>query len=125
MNLRVGIAGAALVALAGCGTFHSYRLPMDAVEGYSTFAPIASVAQQMGYVVVEHRDSVNVQFDADIWMQFMVQGTQFNLVLLKMGENKEPPEQIEARFQAAKAKADEIWARAIEVRRQVALPVTR
>lgn len=122
MSFRALVLPAALVSLAACGTFQSYRLPMSSFEGYSTFAPIAAAANQAGYVVAEHRDSVNVQVDPDIWAQFMIQGTQYNMVLIMTNDDKVTPEQRDVRFVQAKSKADEIWTKALELRAQTALP---
>lgn len=97
------------VALLGslavsCGTTRSYPLntPAAAAPGY--FAPLGACATQKGLTFAQHPSSLNVRFDAQIWIQYMVQGAAFNMVLV-MDQSVTD----EAKIGAAKAKGDEIY----------------
>lgn len=100
------------MALAACGAWKSYRLPLDAYKAHDTFAPIAAVAGQEGLQAIEHPDSINVQYDDATWIQFMVQNDQYNMVIL-VDDKKVPPAELDKRFADAKAKGDEIWEKAL------------
>ncbi len=78
---------ALLVMAAGCAPFKSYRLPVDASDAHWTFAPLASVASNLGlrYVVID--------------------------------EAEVPAARREAKFAWAKKKADAVWKKAMAVMR--------
>lgn len=98
-----------LALLSACGTARSHRLPVSATEARSTFAPIASCADGQGLRYVEHPDSVHVKMDDTTWIQYMIQNQQYNMVIIVDDKKVQGPD-LEAKFTAAKAKGDELWA---------------
>jgi len=96
---------ALLATLAvSCAATRSYPLstPASAASGY--FAPLGACATQRGLTFAQHPTSLNVRYDAQIWIQFMIQGSAFNMVLvMDQGVTDE------AKIGAAKAKGDEIY----------------
>lgn len=100
------LAGAAALG-AGCGTVKQYRLPVSGFAARSTFAPLAACATQQHLEAVEHPDSFNVRFDPETWIQYMIQGDQYNMVII-VGKGV-PEEQREARAISAKQKGDELF----------------
>lgn len=127
--MRKSIRGAASLLLVlgsvvvlGCGSFASYRLPVSATQAPGTFAPLAACASQQSLTAVEHPTSVNVRFDPTTWIQYMIQGEQYNMVIIV--NNDVPPDQRPAKTSSAKAKGDELWACAMSHGIQVvAVPV--
>ena len=107
----VACAGVTLglgLLVAACGGTYVYPLPMsgDLARGY--FAPLAACAGQQGFQVAQHPTSVNVRVDPSIWVQFMVQGPAYNMVVVLSGDIPEP--ERPARAGAAKAKGDALFA---------------
>lgn len=102
----LALAGAAALG-AGCGTVKQYRLPVSGFAARSTFAPLAACATQQHLEAVEHPDSFNVRFDPETWIQYMIQGDQYNMVII-VGKGV-PEEQREARAISAKQKGDELF----------------
>lgn len=102
----VGLCSA-LIAVAGCGTVKQYRLPMSGLAARSTFAPLAACATQQHLESVEHPDSFNVRYDPDTWIQYMIQGDLYNMVII-VGKGV-PEEQREGRAMTAKQKGDELF----------------
>lgn len=100
------LAGAAALG-AGCGTVKQYRLPVSGFAARSTFAPLAACATQQHLEAVEHPDSFNVRFDPETWIQYMIQGDQYNMIII-VGKGV-PEEQREARAISAKQKGDELF----------------
>lgn len=118
LTRRLSLMLPALVAFAGCAASQTYRLPMDASDAHSSFAQLAYVASNMGLQYAEHPTALNVKYDETTWIQYMVQGQQFNMVIV-VDDKLVPPDQQPAKFSEAKGKGDEIWAKAMEARRQV------
>ena len=113
------IAGiSCMMALLGCAATQSYRLPLDAHLARLTFAPLVSVAQSMGLQCAEFPDSINVRYDETTWIQYMIQNSQFNMVIV-VDDKVVPQEKLQAQFADAKTKGDEIWAKAIDAAREV------
>lgn len=106
----------ASVAIIGCGGVQSYPLPVSADDARYTFAPLKACASQQGLQISEHPDSVNVRYDASTWVQFMIQGPSYNMVVVMMGTSVPEPERP-ARLAAAKAKGDELFACALKTPR--------
>lgn len=95
------------VGMTSCGTVASYRLPLTAYDAPRSFAPLAACASNQGLTPIEHSTALNVRFDPATWIQYMIQGEQYNMVII-VG-NDVPPDQRPARVSAAKAKGDELF----------------
>ena len=102
----IALAGTTVLS-AGCGTIKQYRLPVPGHAARSTFAPLAACATQQHLEAVEHSDSFNVRFDPDTWIQYMIQGDQYNMVIIVGKAVPEP--QRESRAMSAKQKGDELF----------------
>lgn len=96
------------IGFLGCGTISSYRLPLSGHQASATFSPLAACASAQSLTAIEHSTSVNVRYDGNTWIQFMIQGDQYNMVIIV--SNDVPPDQRAARTSSAKAKGDELWA---------------
>ena len=99
---------ASVLAVSGCGTIKQYRLPMSGFAARGTFAPLAACATQQHLESVEQSDSFNVRYDSETWIQFMIQGDQYNMVVI-VGKGI-PEAQREGHAIAAKGKGDELFA---------------
>lgn len=95
------------VGLFGCGSAASFRLPLSVTQAPRSFAPLASCAAAQSLTAIEHPTSVNVRFDPSTWIQYMIQGEQYNMVIV-VG-NDVPPDQRQARTSTAKTKGDELF----------------
>lgn len=103
-----GWLGVALLVLPGCGTFKQYRLPVPGYAARGTFLPLAGCATQQHLESVEHQDALNVRYDPETWIQYMIQGDAFNMVII-VGKGIPEP-QRESHAMAAKQKGDELFA---------------
>ncbi|MFC1611350.1 hypothetical protein ACFL6C_10345 [Myxococcota bacterium] len=109
MRFSMVISLAALATLvASCGTFRAHRLPYPAAKAHETFSPIAACADAAGLMVSEHPDSVHVQYDQATWIQFMIQNNAYNMVLA-VDDKAVSPNEVAARFDAARSKGDELY----------------
>ncbi|MFO0759470.1 MAG: hypothetical protein U0359_23465 [Byssovorax sp.] len=95
-------------SVAACGGFSSTPLPVGVDKARDTFAPIAACAAKSGFEIAQHPDSVNVQVEPGIWVQYMIQGPSYNMVVVLSGDV--PEGERAARMTAAKKKGDEIFA---------------
>lgn len=104
----IGAALAIALLTAACGGMHTYPLPVSAANAHRTFAPISACAGRQGYQVALHADSINVRVDPLVWVQFMIQGPAYNMVVVVSGDV--PEHERAARAAAAKAKGDALFA---------------
>ena len=112
-TIKRHIAGAGVTAglgllAAACGGMYVYPLPISGDVAHGYFAPLAACAGQQGFQVAQHPTSVNVRVEPSIWVQFMVQGAAYNMVVVVSGDVPEP--ERPARAGAAKAKGDALFA---------------
>src|SRR5262245_61653748 len=110
MRLSSILALATLSAVfAGCGAIHSYPLVPPPRGPRSAFPGIAACAAAQNLQIAQHPDSVNVQVDPGVWVQFMDQANGFNMVVVVTQSSPE----ADARARAAKAKGDALYACAL------------
>jgi hypothetical protein len=95
--------------LAGCGAIQSYPLVPPTTGPQSTFPGLVACAARQHYQTAQHSDSVNVQVDPGVWVQFMDQPTGFNMVVLVTEKSPD----ADARAKAAKAKGNDLYACAL------------
>jgi hypothetical protein len=94
-----------LAAIAGCGPMRVYPLVPPKDGARSTFTGIAACAARENYKIAQHPDSVNVETDKGVWVQFMDQSNGFNMVIVTMDSSPE----TQAKADAAKAKGDALY----------------
>lgn len=94
--------------LCGCAGVRSYPLPVAAAEARALFAPLVQCGAAEGFQADEHPDAIHVRYDESSWMQFMIQGSAFNLVLIV--DPSLPPAELTAKDTAVKTKADSLFA---------------
>lgn len=105
------VLGSAALLGQGCGTVESYRLSVAADVAPQYFSPIAACADQRKLTVARHPTSIHVASDDATWVQFMIQGASFNMVIVVDGS---VPEDVRpARLKEARAKGEEIFACAL------------
>lgn len=108
----LSIVVVALVCISlvfSCGAAKSYRLPVGVDKARQTFAPIAACADRVGLTISEHPDSIHIRLDDTAWIQYMIQNQQYNMVLI-VDEKKVPQNELQKKFDEARAKGDEIFA---------------
>ncbi len=103
----LGLGAALLAFLSGCGAIKQYRLPVPGSAAHATFAPLAACATQRNLQAMEQPDSFNVKYDPNTWIQFAIQGDQYNMVIVV--DKGVAEEQRESRALAAKQKGDELF----------------
>jgi len=113
--------------LSGCMPFRFYPLPVSAAEARDTFAPLATAASNLGYRYSQWPDRVTVLPDPATRIDYSFDAAG-NYAMCVMIKDKNLPGGVEAAFAAAKAKGDELWNRAMDLRRatmpaQVIVPV--
>jgi hypothetical protein len=109
MSKRFWLGLGLAAALNACGgAVYIYQLQPPPAGAMATLQPLAMCARQQGLEVAVHPDSVNVRHDPGTWVQFMVRGSEMQLVLVLQAEL--PPDVRRATAEAAHARGDQIWA---------------
>jgi hypothetical protein len=111
--MRLAMIAAVLVlpaALAACGAVHSYPLVPPKEGPQSVFPGLVACAAAQHHPYARHPDSVNVEVDPGVWVQYMDQPNGFNMVVVVI---KSSPD-AQARAEQAKAKGDAIYRCALE-----------
>lgn len=110
-----------LTVTSGCATTKIYRLNLDATTAPATLAAVANTAGDMGYQVTFLAAAVNVRYDHDTWIYYGMGEHDYSMVI--MVGNDVASSQLNTRLEEAKAKAEEIWARAMALRQQALRPM--
>jgi hypothetical protein len=111
VNRALSAAVLAVVPLlGGCvAAVQSYPLPASGDGGRALFASIASCAAAQNLEAVKHPDSVNVRAVPGAWVQYMAQGSGFNMVVV-VDDASGGRDAVHRRTAAAKQKGDELHA---------------
>jgi hypothetical protein len=110
----------AAVVLVGCAPFRWYQLPVAPAEARSTFTPIAMAANQSGYHYYIQDDRVVVEPDAASRIAYMFDaGNRFAMCITIVDKNAP----LDEAFATAKAKADDVFSRAMAMRPPTPPPV--
>jgi hypothetical protein len=112
---------ALVLVLGGCGAMSQYVLPFPPDRARDTFPFIASAASSMGLMSSQHPDSIHVRLEPGTWVQYMIHPNTYDMVVI-VSQGDLPPEQLRQRTLAAKARGDEIWARAMALMRGTPVP---
>src|SRR6476646_1254704 len=119
MNRSLRLALLALV-LVGCAPFRWYQLPVAPADARATFTPIAMAANQLGYRYYIQDDRVVVEPDGKSRIAYMFDaGNRFALCITITAKNAP----LDVAFAEAKAKADDVFNRAMASRPVAAEPV--
>jgi hypothetical protein len=103
-----------LTAASGCATTQIYHLNMDVTLAQAHFAALTRTAEEMGYQVARLATAVNVRYDHETWIYYSMRDYDYNMAIVVDND----ADQISARLEGAKAKGEEIWARATAFRQQ-------
>ena len=109
----------AVLALGACAPFRYYPLPVSPGEARATFAPIATAASNLGYHYWQHPDQVTVEPDAKTRLAFMFDASG-NYVMCVTFQSKDNIGDVETALAQGKAQGDDLWNRAMELRRATA-----
>ncbi|MCU1277542.1 MAG: hypothetical protein JWM53_1088 [bacterium] len=108
----------ACLALVGCAPFRWYQLPVSTADAHSTFTPIAMAANQLGYRYYIQDDRVVVEPDGQSRIAYMFDASNRYAMCITITDKNAP---LDVAFAAAKAKADDVFNRAM-AQRPVAEP---
>jgi hypothetical protein len=108
----------ACLALVGCAPFRWYQLPVAPSEARATFTPIAMAANQLGYRYYIQDDRVVVEPDGQSRIAYMFDAGNRYAMCITITDKNAP---LDVAFAAAKAKADDVFNRAM-AQRPVAEP---
>ncbi len=111
------LAGLALMVCVACGATERYRLPVDAWRAPETFAPLAFVAQSDRLQVARFSDAIHVQLGPDVWAYYRIEGNEYWL-WVQVREEGMTPDRVAQLQDWGKARAFDIWDRAMVVYRQ-------
>lgn len=103
------IALAALV-LVGCAPFRWYQLPVAPSDAHATFTPIAMTANQLGYRYYIQDDRVVVEPDGKSRISYMFDAGNRYAMCITIIDKSAP---LDVAFADAKAKADDVFNRAM------------
>ncbi len=109
-----------LTAASGCATTKVYHLNLDLTTAQAHFGAIFLAAEDMGYQVTRLATAVNVRYDHDTWIYYSI--TEYDYSMAIVVDDDVASTQLSARLEGAKAKGEEIWARALASRQQQLRP---
>src|SRR5262249_42102850 len=101
---------------SGCATTKTYHLNLDVTTAPAVFAAVADTAGEMGYQVTRLATAVNVRYDHETWIYYAMNEYDYSMAIVV--DNDVASDQMSARLESAKAKGEEIWARANAIRQQ-------
>lgn len=93
--------------LGSCISVTPHRLPLSGYQARATFPRLTSCAQARGYQAVTQAESLNVKFDANTWIQYMIQNDNYDMVIV-LDSGVEGNERT-TRHNAAKTVGDELF----------------
>jgi hypothetical protein len=109
----------AALLLVGCAPFRWYQLPVAPDDARSTFTPIAMAASQSGYHYYIQDDRVVVEPDAQSRIAYMFDaGNRFAMCITITDKHAS----LDEAFATAKAKADDVFNRAMATRTATPAP---
>lgn len=112
-----------LAALSGtgCGSLLYKPLPVSAAEAPSTFAPLTAAATELGYQAYQHPDRVIVAMNeyTSIYYSF---DASHNFVMWVQVDDDRTPQGPDVALYGGQQVGDQIWNRAMELRRQTMAP---
>lgn len=107
-SLLPGLLTPAVAAiLLSCASMVAQQLPLQGLQAKSTFPRLVACAQARNLLTVEHPKSVHARYDPNTWIQFAIQGEQYNMVVVLDSEVAE--DERARRTAAAKAMGDELF----------------
>jgi len=115
-SILLALAGLLLV---GCAPFRWYQLPVAPADAQATFTPIAMAASQLGYRYYIQDDRVVVEPDAASRIAYMFDAGGRYAMCITITDKNAP---LDVAFADAKAKADDVFNRAMASRPPVAEP---
>ncbi|WP_434391556.1 hypothetical protein [Melittangium boletus] len=112
-RIRRSLALASLgLSLMACGTSKYYTLPADPSRISETQTYIGACATQLGLQSEKHDNTqtVRVEYDADAAVYYQYnEGDHLNMQVV-VDDKKVPPGEMQQKFNAVKARGDEIYA---------------
>lgn len=109
-----------LTVCSGCATTKVYHLNLDVTTAPATLSAVSNAAGDMGYQVTFLATAVNVRYDHDTWIYYSVGEHDYSMSIVVTSDV--PSNQVSARIGDAKAKGEEIWAKAMALRQQTSRP---
>lgn len=109
-----------LTVCSGCATTKVYHLNLDVTTAPATLQAVSNAAGDMGYQVTFLASAVNVRYDHDTWIYYSVGEHDYSMCIVVT--NDVASNQVSSRVSDAKAKGEEIWARAMALRQQTSRP---
>lgn len=110
-----------LTVCSGCATTKVYHLNLDVTTAPSVLSAVSNAAGDMGYQVTYLASAVNVRFDHDTWIYYSVGEHDYSMCIVVTSDVAS--NQVSARLGDAKAKGEEIWAKAMALRQQTQRPM--
>lgn len=105
-----------LTAASGCATTKVYHLNLDLTTAQAHFSAVFIAAEEMGYQVTRLATAVNVRYDHDTWIYYSISEYDYSMAVVV--DDDVASNQLSERLEGAKAKGEEIWARALASRQQ-------
>lgn len=109
-----------LTAASGCATTKVYHLNLDLTTAQAHFGAVFIAAEEMGYQVTRLATAVNVRYDHDTWIYYSITEHDYSMAIVV--DDDVASNQLSERLEGAKAKGEEIWARALASRLQTLRP---
>ena len=114
-TMRLTILGLVMLVSCGYAGIAQYQMPITPVEAPFLFPAIATAAQNKGLAAYSHPNQVEVHLEDGTVLQWNInQRDQAVLLWVSVASN----DLNDSKRNAAKNRADEIWAAALELRRQ-------
>lgn len=116
---RSSLFALAALVLVGCAPFRWYQLPVAPADARATFTPIAMAAHQLGYRYYIQDDRVVVEPDGKSRIAYMFDAGDRFAMCITINDKGAP---LDLAFADAKAKADDVFNRAMASRPVAAEP---
>lgn len=117
---RTWVVALFVVVGSGCATVRTYQLPLSPGEGSLSVPALISVGQSEGLSAYRGVSGAVVELEDGTHLSWQNSGSGRDFVLLVDLPSSTPEPEYERRFAAAKARADELWAKATQARRALA-----
>jgi hypothetical protein len=106
-----------VVLASGCATMRTFQLPLSPAEGQMVVPALIAAGQQQGLQAYRGVSGAVVDLEDGTRLSWQESANHRDFILVVQLPEETPEPDYEQRFQKAKARADQLWAAAVDARR--------